>query len=96
VQILSNIAGNFCKVELPSQDINLDNDVLAGSVDDAVVVHVEKQPSAKDRFVTSLGNVLSVRLKHDLPSGSAPELVWMQLGHGYVWRKDTGEAGTVK
>jgi hypothetical protein len=96
VQILSNLVGDFCKLDVPSKDIDLDNDVLVGSVDDAVIVHIVKQQPAMDGFVSDLGNVLSIRLKHDLPAGSPTELIWMQFGRGYPWRKDTGEAGTVK
>jgi hypothetical protein len=81
---------------MASQDFRLDSEVLAGSLDDTVVVHVSKQPSAKDGFVPELGNVFSIRLKHDLPTGSPPDLVWIQIGRGYPWRKESGEPGTAK
>jgi hypothetical protein len=95
VQVLSNIAGDFCKLEEPPNSNNADIDVLAGSEQNAVVVHVTKATTSKDEIrdgiLGDLQNVLAVRFKHDLPPGSPPGLIWIQVGRGYPWRKDNGD-----
>jgi hypothetical protein len=47
-------------------------------------------------FMNDMGNVFSVRRKYELPPGSPDGLIWLQIGRGYPWRKDSGEAGTSK
>ncbi len=71
-------------------------------MDDAIVVHMAKEGGSKEgsprelTFMNDMGNVFSVRRKYELPPGSPDGLIWLQIGRGYPWRKDSGEAGTSK
>jgi hypothetical protein len=95
VQILSNVAGDFCRLDTQPNSNSADVDVLSGSEENAVVIHVSKAATTKDEIrdgiLGDLQNVLSIRLKHDLPAGSPSELLWIQVGRGYPWRKDSGD-----
>jgi hypothetical protein len=64
------------------------DEILRGALDNAVVVHMVKEPAQRDGFITELGNVFSVQRTYEVPPGSPPELVWIQIGHGYPWRKE--------
>ncbi len=89
--ILRNVAGDFCKLEEPPNPSNGDIDFMKGSEPDTVIIHVSNIVSPKDEIrdgqLTSLQNLLSVKIKHDLAPGSPPECIWLQIGRGYPWRK---------
>jgi uncharacterized membrane protein YidH (DUF202 family) len=99
--ILRDFAGVFCKVETPYSSAEPIEKILDGSVNDAIVVHMAKEGSSKEgsprelTFMGDMGNVFSVRRKYELPPGSPDGLIWLQIGRGYPWRKDSGEAGTL-
>jgi hypothetical protein len=100
--ILQNFASNFCDIETPFNSAAPIEEILDGSVNDAIVVHMAKEGSSKESspreltFMNDMGNVFSVRRSYELPSGSPNGLIWLQIGRGYPWRKDGGEAGTSK
>jgi hypothetical protein len=92
VEVLRNVAGDFCKLEAQPDSNNAEIDMVSGSEADAVLVHLTKPVSPKDEIrdgvLGELQNILSIRFKHDMPAGSPPELIWLQVGHGYPWAKD--------
>ncbi len=100
LSILRDFAGDFCDVETPYNSAAPVEEILDGSVNDAIVVHMANEGSSKEgsprelTFMNDMGNVFSVRRKYDLPPGSPDGLIWLQIGRGYPWRKDGGEAGT--
>jgi hypothetical protein len=51
------------------------------------------EPQARDGFVIDLKNIFSVKRTYDLPPGSPPDLIWIQIGRGYPFRKDDGRSG---
>jgi len=93
-RIIVNLAGNFCNVDMVYNPTGPQDEILKGSVDNAIVIHMAKEPSRRDGFVSAMGNVFSVRRDYDLPPGSPSDLVWIQIGRGYPWRKDNGKPGT--
>jgi hypothetical protein len=86
-QVLSNFAGDFCKLDWNYNPADPQDEILRGAVDNMVVVHMAKEPPQRDGFITELGNVFSVQRTYELPPGSPPEFVWIQVGHGSPWRK---------
>jgi hypothetical protein len=93
--ILQQFASDFCDVETSYNPAAPNEEILNGSVNDAIVVHMAKEGSPRElTFMNDMGNVFSVKRRYDLPPGSPDGLIWLQIGRGYPWRKDGGEAGT--
>jgi hypothetical protein len=85
-QPLARIAGTFCRVDLLNPADATDEGYMQGAQDGAIVVHMAKDPMRDQGFITSLRNVFTVRRVYDLPAGSPPGLVWIQIGRGSPWR----------
>jgi hypothetical protein len=91
--ILSNLGSTFCRVDWLDNPAAPEEEVLRGSVRDALLIHMAKEPP-KDGFLVALGNAFKVRRSYDLPAGSPDGLVWIQIGQGSPWRKDPTKPGT--
>jgi len=91
--ILSNIGSTFCRVDWLDDPTAPEEEVLRGSVRDALLIHMAKDP-LRDGFVVALGNAFTVRRSYELPAGSPDGLVWIQIGQGALWRKDPTKPGT--
>ena len=92
-KVLGNLASTFCRVDIPYSPSEPEDEVLRGSVKDAILVHMPKDPM-RDSFVVALGNSFSVRRTYDMPAQSPDKLVWLQIGRGSPWRKDPTKPGT--
>ncbi len=92
-KVLGNLASIFCRVDIPYNPSEPEDEVLRGSVKDGILVHMPKDPM-RDSFVVVLGNSFSVRRTYDMPERSPDKLVWLQIGQGSPWRKDPTKAGT--
>jgi hypothetical protein len=79
-RIIVNLAGNFCKTDLLYDPSGPQEEIIKGSVDNAIMIHMAKEPSTRDGFVSEMGNVFSVRRTFDVPSGSPPESVGSNEG----------------
>jgi hypothetical protein len=91
---LSRLGAVYCKLDnAPPNPAEPQQDVLKGAVDNGVVIHMAKEPQPRDGFVIDLRNIFSVKRTYDLPPGSPPDLIWIQIGRGYPFRKDDGRSG---
>jgi hypothetical protein len=91
-KILDNLASIFCQVDMPYNPYEPDDEVLRGSVKDAILVHMPKDPK-REGLIVALGNSFSVRRSYEMPPGSPNRLVWLQIGQGLPWRKDPTKSG---
>jgi len=92
-KVLGSLASIFCRVDIPYNPSEPEDETLRGSVKDAILVHMPRG-STRDSFVVALGNTFSVRRTYDMPVRSPDKLVWLQIGQGSPWRKDPTKAGT--
>src|SRR5262249_6400575 len=93
-EALYSLGSHFCKVDRVNPNpIDPPDDILKGSVNNGVVIHMAKEPQIRDGFITGMGNVFSVKRTYDLPPGSPPDLIWVQVGRGYPFKKDDGSSG---
>jgi hypothetical protein len=92
-QVLTNLGGDFCRIDSSRNPAEPPDDILKGSVDNGIVIHMAKEPQTRDGFVVEMGNVFAVRRSYDLPPGSPPDLIWIQIGRGYPFKKDDGSSG---
>jgi hypothetical protein len=92
-KVLGNLASTFCRVDIPYDPSQPEDEALRGSVKDAILIHMPKDP-VRDSFVVALGNSFSVRRTYDMPVQSPDNLVWLQIGQGSPWRKDPTKPGT--
>lgn len=91
--LLTKLGGNFCQVNWIDNPTTPEEEVLQGSIRDALLIHMAKDP-LRDGFVTGMGNTFTVRRSYELPAGSPDGLVWIQIGQGAPWRKDPAKSGT--
>jgi hypothetical protein len=80
-----------CNVIYPNNpDLNPDEAAEAdrGPVPNYVVVHASKDNPKAEAFTTMLSNVFGIKRAYTLPPKSPPNLVWLQLGTGSLWRRD--------
>jgi hypothetical protein len=79
--------GTLCPVFGP-MDTSADPDVemraTIGMQNDLVVFHMAKNESA-DTLYMDLGSILRLKRSYELPSGSPPNLLWLQFGTGKQW-----------
>jgi hypothetical protein len=90
---LNNLGGFFCRMDKPPSPSEPQDDVLKGAVDNGIVIHMAKEPQTRDGFITGLRNAFSVKRTYDLPPGSPPDLIWIQIGRGYPFKRDDGSSG---
>jgi hypothetical protein len=93
-QTLNTIATSVgCNiVTLPGDENNnpdVEREALGGIVDGAVLIHAARNNARAAGFVTAMSNSFKVKRTYDLPAGSLPTLVWVQIGSGDVWRKSS-------
>jgi hypothetical protein len=91
--VLFNLGSTFCRVDWLDNPTAPEEEVLRGSVRDALLIHMAKDPP-RDGFLVALGNTFTVRRSYELPAGSPDGLVWIQIGQGAPWRKDPTKSGT--
>jgi hypothetical protein len=91
--VLSRLVAVYCKMDNAPNAAEPQQDVLEGAVDNGVVIHMAKEPQARDGFVIELGNIFSIKRTYDLPPSSPPDLIWIQIGRGYPFRRDDGRSG---
>jgi hypothetical protein len=91
--VLNRLAVVYCKIDKPPDPAGPQEDVLKGSVNNGIVIHMAKEPQIRDGFITDMGSAFSVRRTYDLPPGSPPDLVWIQIGRGYPFKRDDGSSG---
>ena len=87
---LRQLGAFYCKFEPAPDPAMQQEEVLKGAVNNGIVIHMAKNPQTRDAFVTAMHNLFSVKRVYDLPHGSQPDLIWIQIGRGYPFRKDDG------
>jgi hypothetical protein len=91
--VLNRLAVVYCKIDKQPDPAGLQEDVLKGSVDNGIVIHMAKEPQIRDGFITEMRSAFSVRRTYELPPGSPPDLIWIQVGRGYPFKRDDGRSG---
>jgi hypothetical protein len=91
--LLTKLGSNLCQVNWLDNPTAPEEEVLQGSISEALLIHMAKDP-LRDGFVSGLGNTFTVRRSYELPPGSPDGLVWIQIGRGAPWRKDPTKSGT--
>jgi hypothetical protein len=85
--IYNAAVANGCKFEwLKADGLNPDIEKTLGPPG-LLVVHMARLPESRNGFVTALTNVFKVKRSYVLPPGSPPDLVWIKIGSGAVWRE---------
>ena len=92
-EVLNRLAVVYCKIDKPPDPAGPQEDVLKGSVDNGIVIHMAKEPQIRDGFIAEMGNAFAVKRTYGLPPGSPPNLVWIQIGRGYPFKGDDGSSG---
>jgi hypothetical protein len=92
-QALSQIAsafGCFLPTTGGTSDTNPDirAEISTGAIPNVVVIYAGRENSGAAGFAGAMGNSFHIQRVYDLPPKSQPNLVWIQIGPGSVWRKD--------
>jgi hypothetical protein len=89
---LRTFAQYFCEIEPPLDTAAPTDDILRDSVDDFIVVHMAKETASAESspresvIMTELGNVFAVKRTYQMPLGSQPGLIWLQIGRGFPYK----------
>jgi hypothetical protein len=75
-------------IEDPDSSPEAKTQAETGAVSNYVVVHGPKDDLKVESFASALRNTFAIQRDYSLPKDSSPNLVWLQVGGGNVWRKD--------
>jgi|HubBroStandDraft_5_1064220.scaffolds.fasta_scaffold56020_2 hypothetical protein len=78
-----------CYVVQEPYDPDLDAETLheiKNSTLNFMVIHGSRSNSRADGFLVGMSNTFHVQRAYDLPPNSPPNLLWLQIGPGSIWR----------
>jgi len=93
LSVLKSMAEHFCEIQPGRDPAAPSEDILKDSKDDFIVVHMAKESATLDpspretTIMVELGNFYDVSRTYQMPQGSPPGLIWLQIGRGFPYKR---------